>query len=101
MDSEISKLIRKTTKSFALMASTAVFCGALYYTFFMSAGGAETEATVEPTDVYGEYRDFISNSQNGVRNLLDGAQLKAMELKEYGPSENQPGRNPMIFSKPF
>ena len=86
-----------------ILASLAIFVGALCYVFFLSGGSEEAVQTgIGQEDAsYQEYQDYISNTNNGVKNLLDGEQLKQIVVNEYPAIDLNLPRSDNPFAKSF
>ena len=89
-----------------ILASLVIFVGTLCYVFFMSGGSEEsTEAvqtgTGQEDTSYQEYQDYISNTNKGVKNLLDGEQLKQIVVNEYPAIDLNLPRSENPFAKSF
>jgi len=86
-----------------MIASVLAFSAIFYYTFFLAAGPAvDTEATATTfEETYQEYQDYISDTSKGVKTLLDGEQLKKMDLHEYDIDSSKVERNSSPFVRTF
>lgn len=89
MDSDFVKKLKKSKKTLLVIVSASIFYALLYYILFMSVPEpTPTPLTAAPTDVsYQEYRDYVSDSNKGVKALLDGDQLTQIKMFEQDPIE--------------
>jgi hypothetical protein len=98
MDEVLTKKVRKTRKMLIMLLSVVVFGAIVYYEFILSPSMLPEQMTVATSgDSYQEYRDYISNTSKGVKNLLEGEQLKGVNLYEYATN----GANLEKNSTPF
>lgn len=104
MESVSFKKIKKSQKTLIILVALAIFVGAFCYMFFMSGGSEKTTETVQTGQEdasYREYQDYISNTNNGVKNLLNGEQLKQIVVNEYPPIDLNLPRSENPFAKAF
>jgi len=87
-----------------MSVAVIIFFGAFYYVFFVSQ---EPESTTQVAQVdlqdssYQEYKDYVSSTNKGVKNLLDGTQLKGINVYEYPPIDLNLPKNENPFAKSF
>lgn len=85
-----------------IFAALAVFAAALYYVFFISKGTEEAVQIEKVQDTsYQEYQDYISDTNKGIKNLLDGEQLKQIVINEYPAIDLNVPRSENPFVKSF
>lgn len=103
MENGSMKKAQKSKKPFVMIGAVLAFGAVFYYTFFLAAGpAAETAATATTFEqTYQEYQDYISDTNKGVKTLLDGEQLKNMDLHEYDIDGSSVERNTNPFVKTF
>ncbi|MDD3006904.1 MAG: hypothetical protein PHX30_05005 [Candidatus Pacebacteria bacterium] len=104
MESTLIKKIKRSKNTFVVFASVLVFFGVFYYVFFvpreLESTNQVAQADLQDTS-YQEYRDYVSNTNKGVKNLLDGAQLKAINIYSYPAMDLNIPRNENPFAKSF
>jgi predicted PurR-regulated permease PerM len=102
MDEILTKKVQKSRKMLAMLISVAVFGVIVYYVFLLAPSMmSEPTITVTGADSYQEYRDYISNTSKGIKNLLDGDQLKGVNLYEYSVNTENLEKNSSPFVRAF
>jgi len=106
MESPLAKKIKRFKKSAIVLVAVTLELGAFYYVFFIAKESDTTNVgVVEAIDSqeasYQEYRDYVSNTNKGIKNLLDGAQLKKIEVFDYPDIDLSIPRNDNPFAKSF
>lgn len=90
---------------FIVFVVVVVFYAAFYYVFFVPKTQVESEEVaqsgVQDTS-YQEYKDYVSDTNKGIKNLLDGEQLKQIVVHDEYPAYdlNLP-KNENPFAKSF
>lgn len=90
---------------FIVFVAVVVFYAAFYYVFFVPKAQVESEeaAQSQMQDVsYQEYKDYVSDTNKGIKNLLDGEQLRQIVIHDEYPAYdlNLP-KNENPFAKSF
>jgi hypothetical protein len=101
MKNSLLKNLKKSEKVVfvfvALLAFFAVFC----YIFFFIKAKPEEDSPVIVQDSYQEYRDYISNTNKGVKALLENEQLEKLEFNENNSNIGPFEKNDNPFVKNF
>jgi hypothetical protein len=82
----------------------ALFGGIFYYVFFVPKEyeALEEEASAEIQDsTYQEYREYVSDTNKGIRNLLDGEQLEKIIPSNYPNIDLNLPRTDNPFARSF
>lgn len=81
------KQIKKSKKIFFVIFSIIIFYVILYYILFMPKDTEDSTASlgvVSADDAtYQEYRDYVSDTNKGIKNLLEGDQLRQIKPYDY------------------
>lgn len=103
MESTLIKKIKRSKKIFLVLIAVIIFYAAFYYVFFVpKTFELEDTGTAEVQDTsYQEYRDYVSNTNKGIKNLLDGEQLKQINVFQYPLIDLNIPRNENPFAKSF
>ncbi len=84
--------------------SSGLFLVVLYDVFFVpkeyeyAEGGMKTEFQ---DSSYQEYKDYVSDTNKGIKNLLDGEQLRQITINDYPDADLNLPRTDNPFVKSF
>lgn len=104
MERGILKKAEKSKKMLIMVVAVLVFGAALYYAFFLATASGTvdtTAATAAANSSFQQYKEYISNTKNGIKVLLEGEQLG--DISQHDLPEAQIGneRNTNPFMKTF
>ena len=105
MERGILKKAGKSKKMLIMVVAVLIFGAALYYAFFLAAASGTvvdtTAATAAANSSFQQYKDYISNTKNGIKVLLEGEQLGEISKHDLPPKQVGSERNANPFMKTF
>lgn len=101
MKNSLMKNLKKSEKVVFVSIALIVFFTVLCYIFFFIKSKPEEDSPVITQDSYQEYRDYISNTNKGVKALLENEQLEKLEFAENDSNTGPFEKNDNPFVKNF
>lgn len=105
MESELFKRVKKSKKVLVMAVAMLVFCATLFYVFFFAKNTISEAGVPNQSDAVGdsyqEYKNYISDTNKGIKGLLEGEQLKQITLYEYSFENKNFETNNNPFLKSF
>lgn len=98
------KKLKRSKKIIVMLTSVLVFGAAVYYVFFLMTSPNPVDPTAVSASAnssYQEYKDYISNTKNGIKVLLEGEQLGQISIHPLPEEESGSERNTNPFMKSF
>lgn len=81
-----------------VVVASVVFYGVTLYVFFVPKEMDSAAQVSLPEDAsYQEYQDYVSDTNKGIKNLLNGDQLKQITPSDYPSPDLDLPRNPNPF----
>lgn len=96
--------MKRSQKIFFMILSLGLFIAVLYYVFFVPKEFEDAEGIMQveiQDSSYQEYREYVSDTNKGIKNLLDGEQLKQITINDYPDVDLNIPRNSNPFAKSF
>jgi hypothetical protein len=101
MKNSLLKNLKKSEKAVFVFVALLVFFSVLYYIFFFIKAKPEGGLSTIAQDSYQEYKDYIGNTNKGVKALLENEQLKALEFNENDSNNGSFEKSDNPFVKNF
>ncbi|MFA7169520.1 MAG: hypothetical protein WC178_01570 [Candidatus Paceibacterota bacterium] len=103
MKSDFVKEIKKSKKTILVVVSSISFFAILcYILFFLNSAEVTVSSSATLTDSsYQEYQDYISSTNKGIKNLLEGEQLQDIDFYEYEEINVDVPKNENPFAQLF
>lgn len=98
MKNNLTKNLKKSEKIVFVFVALLIFFAVFFHIFFFLKTKPIEDSPAIAQDSYQEYRDYISNTNKGVKALLENEQLEKLEFHEkdldIGPFEKSD--NPFV-----
>lgn len=100
MKKGLIKNLKKSEKLVFVSVALLLFFVVLFYVFFFSKIAPKEDLPVVTQDSYQEYKDYIGNTNKGVKALLENEQLEDLKFNENNSNigDFEKSDNPFVKS---